>query len=50
MTLYELIYTEGNVAKYRIRKNELYGEEMISITYYLYFTKDGYGLWKIHRY
>ena len=46
----ELIYIEDNLAKYRIRKNELYGGETITITYYLYFTKDEDGLWKIHRY
>lgn len=46
----ELIYIKGNLAKYRIRKNELYGGQTFNITYYLYFIKDGYGLWKIHRY
>jgi hypothetical protein len=46
----ELIYIEGSVAKYRIRKNELYGGEMLTITYYLYFIIDEDGLWKIHRY
>ena len=46
----ELIYAEDNLAKYRIRKNELYNGEMLTITYYIYFEKDEKGLWKIYRY
>lgn len=37
-------------AKYRIRKDEFYGGAMESITYYIYFTLDDDGLWKIYRF
>ena len=43
----QLIYSEGNMAKYRIRKNELYGGETLEITYYIYFAVDIDGIWKI---
>mgnify|MGYP000246035410 CR=1 FL=1 len=46
----EWIYVEDNLAKYRIRKNEVYGGQNLIITYYIYFEKDEYGLWKIYRY
>lgn len=46
----ELIYAEDNLAKYCVRKDELYGGEIMTITYYIYFTKDKKGLWKIYRY
>ncbi len=46
----QLIYTKNNTAKYRIRKNELYGGQMLTITYYIYFTVDIDGLWKIYKY
>lgn len=46
----QLIYVKDNAAKYRIRKNELYGGQMLTITYYIYFSKDINGLWKIERF
>jgi len=46
----ELIYVRGKVAKYRIRKNEVYGRQTYPITYYIYFVVDRDGLWKIYRY
>ncbi|MEM2983222.1 MAG: hypothetical protein QXH17_08685 [Candidatus Bathyarchaeia archaeon] len=46
----ELIYVRGNVAKYRIRKEEVYGGQSYPITYYIYFVVDRDGLWKIYRY
>jgi hypothetical protein len=46
----QLIYIKGNAAKYRIRKNELYGGQMLTLTYYIYFVVDNDGLWKIYRY
>lgn len=39
----KMIYIQGDVAKYRIRRMETAGE----ITYYIYFVKDKDGLWKI---
>ena len=32
------IYVRGNAAKYRIRKNEFYGGQIITITHYIYFS------------
>ncbi|MFZ3137175.1 MAG: FG-GAP-like repeat-containing protein [Thermodesulfovibrionales bacterium] len=43
----QLIYLKGNIAKYRIKKDELYSGQMYSITYYVYFTIDQNGIWKI---
>ena len=43
----QLIYVKGNIAKYRIRKEELYGGQTFTITYYIYFTIDQNGVWKI---
>ncbi|HDZ62036.1 MAG TPA: hypothetical protein ENH40_02685 [Nitrospirae bacterium] len=46
----QLIYSEGNMAKYRIRKSELYGGQTYEITYYTYFAVDIDGIWRIHRF
>jgi len=46
----QLIYVEDNTAKYRIRKNEIYGGQSMAITYYIYFVIESDGLWKIHRF
>jgi hypothetical protein len=43
----QLIYIKDGVAKYRIRKNELYGGQIQEITYYIYFVIDEDGIWKI---
>ncbi|MCJ7602768.1 MAG: carboxypeptidase-like regulatory domain-containing protein [Desulfobulbaceae bacterium] len=46
----QLIYADQDKAKYRIRKNELVNGQLEEITYYIYFTVDSDGLWKIFRY
>ena len=46
----QLIWAEDQAAKYRIRRTELYGGQLMTITYYIYFRTDGDGLWKILRY
>jgi hypothetical protein len=46
----QLIYARGGIAKYRIRKNELYGGHMVTLTYYIYFTIDPNGMWKIDKF
>lgn len=46
----QLIYAEGRLAKYRIRRNEEHGGQVYPITYYIYFVRNGDGLWKIYRY
>jgi hypothetical protein len=44
------IYVRGNAAKYRIRKDESYGGQMMAIMHYIYFSVDHDGLWKIDWY
>lgn len=46
----QLIYAEDNTAKYRIRRSEYHGGQPIDITYYVYFSIDDGGSWKIYRY
>jgi hypothetical protein len=43
----QLIYVKDNIAKYRINKNEIYGGQPYSVTYYIYFAVDKDGVWKI---
>lgn len=43
----QLVYLKNNVCKYRIRKDELYGGQMWTITYYIYLVLDSNGIWKI---
>lgn len=46
----QLIYAQNNTAQYRMRQNELYGGQMVTMTYYIYFALDTDGRWKIYRY
>ncbi len=46
----QLIYAKNNTAKYRLRESELYGGNIETITYYIYFVIDTDGVWKIYRY
>jgi len=46
----QLIYAENNIAKYRIRRNQLYGGQTLTITYYIYFIVDSDGLWRIYKF
>ena len=46
----QLIYMKNNTAKYRISKNELYEEQNTTLSYYIYFTVDKDGIWKIERF
>ena len=50
MQAIEIIYVNEMVAKYRIRKNEMYGGQMITLTYYIYFTRDENGMWAIEKF
>lgn len=43
----ELIYAKDNMAKYRIRKNEVYAGQSYEIAYFIYFVMDENGIWKI---
>ncbi|BBO72201.1 hypothetical protein DSCA_61310 [Desulfosarcina alkanivorans] len=42
-------YVNG-VAKYRIRQNHEINGQVVTITYYIYFSRDKNGLWLIERY
>ncbi len=42
-----LLYVRESNAKYRIRRDQVINGEQHIITYYIYFTKDPDGLWKI---
>jgi len=44
------IYVKSSTAKYRLREHKMYGGNMETITYYIYFVLDKDGLWKIYRY
>jgi hypothetical protein len=46
----ELIYAEDSRAKYRIRRDHEINGENVTITYYIYFSRDENGFWKIERY
>jgi hypothetical protein len=46
----QLIYLSNNVAKYRTKKYEIAGGQMMTITYYIYFSKDNNGIWKIYQF
>ena len=46
----QLIYLSNNVSKYRINKYEMAGGQMMTITYYIYFSKDNNGIWKIYQF
>jgi hypothetical protein len=40
-------YITGDNAEYRINRSENIDGQMKEITYFIYFVKDGEGLWKI---
>jgi len=46
----EMIFAEGNRAKYGINRDHDIDGQIVTITYYIYFSKDENGLWKIERY
>ena len=46
----QLVYLKNGFAKYRMRKNELYGGQILTITYYVYFAVDTKGVWKIYKF
>jgi len=46
----ELIYAEDNRAKYRIRRDHEINGKNVTVTYYIYFSRDENGFWKIERY
>jgi hypothetical protein len=46
----ELIYMEDNKAKYRINREHDIDGQSVTITYYVYFSKNENGLWQIEKY
>lgn len=46
----EFMFAEGDKAKYRIRRENNIGGQTVTMTYYIYFSKDSNGLWMIERY
>ncbi|MBW2078208.1 MAG: FG-GAP repeat protein [Deltaproteobacteria bacterium] len=46
----EMIFAEGNRGKYGINRDHDIDGQIVTITYYIYFSKDENGLWKIERY
>jgi parallel beta-helix repeat protein len=46
----EMVWAADQTAQYRIRRQELYDGQPLTITHYIYFRVDSDGLWKILRY
>lgn len=44
------IYFEDQRAKYRIRQDHSVEGQTVTITYYIYFSQDENGIWKIEKY
>ena len=47
--IFWISYVNG-LAKYRIRQNHEISGQVVTITYYIYFSRDKNGLWLIERY
>lgn len=50
MQTIELIYVTEDTAKYRINRLQNIDGSLVTITYYIYFSKDSDGLWKIREF
>jgi hypothetical protein len=46
----EMIFAKGDRAKYRVKRDHNIGGQTVTITYYIYFSTDGNGLWKVETY
>ncbi|MDJ0820092.1 MAG: hypothetical protein QNJ58_28070 [Desulfobacterales bacterium] len=46
----EYVYAKENVAKYKIKREEVADGITYDITYYIYFMIDGKSIWKIKRF
>jgi len=46
----ELIKVEGDVAQYRVKREQLWDGAVRTITYYVWFVKDEDGVWRIDRF
>jgi PKD repeat protein len=46
----ELIRAEGNMAQYRVKREQLWDGVVRTITYYVWFSRDENGVWRIDRF
>lgn len=46
----QLIYMNNGIAKFRIRRNEIYGGQTYAITYYIYYKVGSDGIWRIESF
>ena len=46
----ELIYIKDDIAKYRIRREQVIDSQASTITYYIYFAKNRDGIWQIEQF
>jgi hypothetical protein len=46
----ELIYAVEARAKYRLPRTQLWGGQLMTLSYYVYFVQDGDGLWTIESF
>jgi len=46
----ELVYVNEGRAKYRLPRTQLWGGQLMALTYYVYFIQDGDGLWTLESF
>ncbi len=46
----QLVYLVESRAKYRLRRTQLYGGQLVTLTYYVYFIQDASGRWYIEEF
>jgi hypothetical protein len=50
VSLPELIAVEGNVAQYRVKREQMWEGAPRTITYYLWFVRDQDGIWRLDKF
>jgi hypothetical protein len=46
----QLVYLVEQRAKYRLRRTQLYGGQVVTLTYYVYFIQDAAGVWRLEEF
>jgi uncharacterized protein YjdB len=46
----QLVYLVEQRAKYRLRRTQLYGGQILTLTYYVYFIQDATGVWRLEEF
>jgi hypothetical protein len=46
----QLVFLGDQQAKYRLRRTELYGGQVVTFTYYVYFVQDATGFWSVEEF